>query len=159
MPWPLPGEPEISHLLLSEFNKEDLGNNDVALLQVLETRANHHPGDFGRLDLTNVFNLRLRETFGIWLNSPLGWSESLRGMDFTYAGPPAEDKPEEYGAIRQLGGPEEFQTLLGPNYTKIEQGNRVMDNQEKIYVFLERLCSNFAYKTVVALSPIPHHTK
>ncbi|ROW05711.1 hypothetical protein VMCG_05174 [Cytospora schulzeri] len=142
MPWPLPSEPELAHMLMPEYNKDDLGNNDVALLQVLESRADHHPGEFGQLDVRDHYACRLLECFGHAIEYPTGWEEKLKGMLVAYVGPPAEDRPEDFGATCQIEGPEHFRTLLNADYMVIEQAKQMVDNQEKIYGFLERLCIN-----------------
>ncbi|KUI54969.1 hypothetical protein VP1G_02378 [Cytospora mali] len=143
LPWPPQSAPQTSHLLMPDFSEEDLGNNDVALLHLLETRANLHPGDFGRLDLKHIFNTRLREHFGENLKFHGAWSEQLKGTPLVYTGPPFEDgeNPEEYGATCKLEDASHLRTLFDAGYVTSEEGKRVMNNQEKIYGFLERLCN------------------
>lgn len=141
MPWPLANEPETSHLRLPDFNKEDLGGNNVALLQVLESRANTQPGDFGQLDYDyDFFNGRLRGYYGVKACAPGAQFDELMGKYVAYAGPVAEDNYVEYGALCQLEGDEHLRTLERSNYVSLEAGNLVMDHQERIYGFLERLC-------------------
>lgn len=143
MTWPYPpvNQPEYMDLFLPDFNKEDLGENNISLLQVLETRANLQPGHFGRLDANyDFFNTGLRDYYSLRTPWPEEWDEELKGTHFVYTGPVAENNLEEYGAKSKLKGADQFRTVKCSNYSNLPDGARTMWTQEAIYTFLERLC-------------------
>lgn len=153
-PWPFPNEPVAEHLILPDFNKEDLGDNNISLLKILESRSNGQPGDFGRIDAHyDFFNRNLREHYGVRLSFPAQWDENLQGTAVAFAGAVAEDKYDEYGGICQLEGEEHFRNLSSSNYVNLTEGQRVMNIQERIYFFLLYLCEDLvenSNKTVTA---------
>lgn len=120
MPWPLPSEPQASHLFMPQYSKADLGDNDVAVLQILESRANQHPGEFSRIDLRPTVLDSLQNVYGQTLAWPNTWSDSLIGTSYAFVGPHAEDHPEEYGVISDAQDEEQFRTLWDADYNTLE---------------------------------------
>lgn len=143
MPYPMPRMPDKWHLLMPDYNKTDLGDNTAALLHLLDSRADVHPGEFARLDYSPLINNALQEECNQSIAITVKWKDAMKGDAFAYLGKPFEETDtDEYGSIIEVEDRDHFKTLLYAGYLAPRDASRIMDIQERIYGFLERLCDN-----------------
>lgn len=140
-PWPLPDTPasraQDNIMLYPEFSTDALANHNSTFLQLMESRANSHPQIFSKLDLVNPVNVNLQEARKFILPKARPVKTGMTFAELHRFG-----NPDNYGQLVVSRNPQESQTLSDLEFNTVNEGNRVLDVQEKIYTLLEGICGD-----------------